>query len=437
MKIRLISHASVVIETADAKIWTDPWLFGKAFNDSWALMPEPDFDPALYDEIDFVWVSHEHPDHFHFPTLKSLPADFKRRVTLLFQKNNSDKMPNAFRALGFDNVQLLPNREIVPITQSTEVYCAQIGNMDSSLGVRSTGETVFNLNDCEANDADCRIIRRDLSDIHTVLNQFSIAGYRGHHDYQPRLTGMASRILDNLLDNHRALGAAVTIPFASFVYFCTEDNRFINEFMNSPRDVHEKLTRNGERAAILYPGDIYDTGSEHSCTAALEKFDRLYADDTARLYDRGPRIELQKIKDAFDARHLQLHERFPSVLLRFLKPMVAQVRDLDTKIRFCLSSGAFEVVPADTPEDLVLDSQPLHFAFQFPWGIQTLLVSGRVIIKKNFSVWNAYKIVTTLNNAEVYLKPRYLFTGGNLAFFLSRFKGGLNQTFYKLKRMSS
>ena len=247
MKIRLVSHASVVIETADAKIWTDPWLFGKAFNESWALLPEPEFDPNLYQEIDLVWVPHEHPDHFHFPTLKTLPADFKRRVTLLFQKNNSDKMPNAFRALGFENIRLLPNREIVAITPDTEVYCTQIGNMDSALGIRTQGEAVFNLNDCEANDADCRIIRRDLGEIHTVLNQFSIAGYRGHHDFATRLTQSAGQILENVLANHLALGAKITIPFASFVYFCMQDNRFINDFTNTPRTYARSSHRTDKR----------------------------------------------------------------------------------------------------------------------------------------------------------------------------------------------
>ena len=124
-------------------------------------------------------------------------------------------------------------------------------------------------------------------------------------------------------------------------------------------------------------------------------------------------------------------------MLRFLKPLVAHIRDLELKLRFCLSSGTFKVVPPSTPEDLVLNSQPLQFALKFPWGIQTLLVSGRVIIKKNFATWNAYKIVTTLNNAEVYLKPKYLLTGDSFTFFASRFKGGFNQSWYKLKRMNS
>ena len=72
----------------DTCIWTDPWLFGKAFNDSWSLLPAQ-FEANLYKRINYLWISHEHPDHFHIATLKSLPT-VKERVTLLFQENNSD-----------------------------------------------------------------------------------------------------------------------------------------------------------------------------------------------------------------------------------------------------------------------------------------------------------------------------------------------------------
>ncbi len=106
MEVQLISHASVLIRS-DVTIWTDPWLFGKAFNDSWSLFPEAVFDASLYDGIDYIFISHEHPDHFHIPTLRSMPDEFKRRVTILYQHNNSDKMPNALNRFGFPNVKLL------------------------------------------------------------------------------------------------------------------------------------------------------------------------------------------------------------------------------------------------------------------------------------------------------------------------------------------
>src|SRR5579871_5750978 len=109
MEIRFVSHASVIVKTCNTAIWTDPWLFGKAFNESWSLFPDAHFLSDWLDFIDFIWISHEHPDHFHIPTLRSLPEEFKKRVTVLYQKNNSNKLPDALRKFGYKNIILLPH----------------------------------------------------------------------------------------------------------------------------------------------------------------------------------------------------------------------------------------------------------------------------------------------------------------------------------------
>ena len=144
MEIRLISHASVVIRT-DVSIWTDPWLFGKAFNDSWSLLPPPAMDESLYKSVNYIFISHEHPDHFHIPTLKSLPEDFKNRVTILFQDNNSDKVFKALIRLGYPNTRAIPHDKLVELRGGTKVYCYQAGSMDSALGVIGNGKTVLNV----------------------------------------------------------------------------------------------------------------------------------------------------------------------------------------------------------------------------------------------------------------------------------------------------
>src|SRR5262245_51068490 len=65
IKIALVCHASAVIETADAVVWSDPWLSGTAFNDSWALLPPPPpgLPEAWIPKVTHLFISHEHPDH--------------------------------------------------------------------------------------------------------------------------------------------------------------------------------------------------------------------------------------------------------------------------------------------------------------------------------------------------------------------------------------
>lgn len=433
MDIRLISHASVII-TSDVSIWTDPWLIGKAFNDSWSLFPPPAMDDSLYGTIDHLFISHEHPDHLHFPTLKTLPADFKERVTVLFQENNSDKVFKALDKLGFRNYITLPHDRIVRLTEKTEVYCYQAGTMDSALGVKTPEATVLNLNDCEVNTKDCRRMLRSLGKIDVVLNQFSIAGYSGFREREDHLPDQARNVLKKMLSNHVDLGAKATIPFASFIYFSSEDNRYINEYGNKPADAYRFFGDNGQRMDVLYPGDVYKIGSEHDSAPALERFDNIYREEPSLPFDVAKTVPLEEISSAFDKLTAELHDRFPKLLLRFLKPVVVEIPDLEKTITFSIKDRTLQESAEGDP-DLVIKSQPLHFGFAFPYGIQTLGVSARYTLNKNFPNWRNHRILFSMNNAEIYLKPKHLFSRKNLGFFRDRLPGAMNQFLYRLKVM--
>lgn len=437
MKVTLISQASLIIETSDVKIWTDPWLFGKAFMESWSLLPAANWKDEYYDEIDYLWISHEHPDHFHLPTLKSMPAKFKERVTLLFQKNNSNKMPEAFKSLGFKNIQLLPHRKIVSITSATKVHCCQIGpTPDSSLAIINNGCTLLNLNDCEANSKDCKLFYKDLGKVDVLLNQFSLAGYRGQFDYATTLKKNAQGILENMIQNHKDLKADVTIPIASFVYFSDEDNKYVNSFINTPMDVKAYFDNHNLNTAILYPGDTFSTEEKFDSTPALEKFKEVYTQLDQLSYRKPEIVSVERLKDAVEKRHKQLKEKYPDWILNKLKPLVIKVPDLGINVKVCLRDGSFEVVN-DSDFDMIISSEALHYAFAFKWGFSTIGVGAKYLIKSKKDVWQWYKIVGTLNNSEMYLKVKYLFSKNNVNFFRSRLEGGINQLAYKWQRMKS
>ncbi len=437
MKIKFISHASVRIEAADCVILTDPWYKGTAFNDSWKLFPAPAWDDSLFDGVDYLWISHEHPDHFSIATLKAIPQSFKERVTVLFQKNNTDKMPVAFQKFGFKNIKLLKNRQTYPITPKTKVYVSQIGQMDSSLAVINDDCTLLNVNDCEANTIDCKNFLKDLGKVDILLNQFSMAGYNGHFDREKYLPGVAKTILKNMADNHRDLNAGLSIPFASNIYFCTEDNKYMNDYSNNPDKVHEYFLNEKLKLVTLFPGDIYDsagTWTPSDNEAALTKYRELYAHGE-KIIDVPPVVEIDKIEGALKKRSSQLKEKFPTWVLKKLLPVKIQIPDLNAIVELSLYTGSFTVLPAGTDYDLVIYSQPLFNCFDTPWGVQTMGVGARFRIKSKMGIWKWYRIITSLNNAEMFLKFKYLLTKGNLNFIRDRMKGGVNQLFYQLRRM--
>ncbi len=432
MKINFVGHACIVAECADTSILMDPWLFGKIFNDSWSLMPEPKFDPAMLDKVDYIWISHEHPDHCHFPTLDSFPAAFKARVTILFQDRDYAKMFAAFRKLGYQRFKRLPHRTIVPLSDkpdATKVYCYHAGLMDSALAVLGQSQVIFNANDARISVGECKGILNDIGHVDVLLNQFSLAAYAGFEPHEKYLPARARQILENVSSVHRALDAKVTIPFASFIYFSSLDNKYVNKFANSARDAANYLRRRGQSAALLYPGDDYEVGVDHDSSEALARFDQMPGVEE-RNYDPIESKTMAEIVAAYDGLAANMRDKYAMLLLRMLRPVTIRIPDLDKTVAFRLASGSLEEVDNATEPDLEINSQPLWFGFKFPFGIQTLGVSARFRLLRNFNNWKFHRILFSLNNGGVYLRPRYLLTPEMLGYIRTRLGGGLRQSIH-------
>jgi UDP-MurNAc hydroxylase len=434
MKIRLVSHASVIIETRDTSIWCDPWLTGRAFNDSWALFPPPVWSDDFLEKIDFLWFSHEHPDHFNIPTLKSLPKQFQERVTVLFQKNNSDKMFDAFRQLGFRHFHALPHRRATEVTPSTSVYCYQQGVMNSCLGVLSQDRNVLNVNDAEINSKDCKLIVRDIGSPDVVLNQFSIAIGPMTADYASDLKYSANRVAEAMLANHRDLQAKVTIPFASFIYFCRTDNRYLNDLANRPSDIARRFREQALDLAIMSPGDVYEVGIPYDSADALRRLDETYRQIDQLPYDTGPTVKLDEIRQCFSSLCEQLHRRYPRFLLSRITPFRVRIPDLQLTAALSIVDGTFEEL-GDPEADAIIPSDVLYFALKYPYGFQTLFISGCYRILHEGKVWFWLRAVGALNNAEINLRPAGLFSRRSIKYFLDRSRGGFNQLLYQLQRL--
>jgi UDP-MurNAc hydroxylase len=420
MRIRLVSHASVIVECTDAVIWTDPWLTSKAFNNSWTLLPEANFDRSLLERIGFIWLSHEHPDHLNLPTLASLPAEFKSRVQILFQQNNPERIFDALRKIGYCNFAALPHRGTVPVSSETAVYCLRVGTIDSCLGIVNQGRRVFNANDARMNNADCKTVLNDLGMVDVVLNQFSLAVHNGYADHATYLPRAARNVLESLSNNQRDLRAPVTIPFASLMYFSTVDNRFMNAYTNKPREVFDFCASRGQQVNVLYPGDEWEVGEQYDSAPALARYDRLYAGWEDLPYDTPPVISLATLREAFQQSVAKMRERYPDLLLRRLKPLRIEIPDLALTAIASLANGSLEEAHLPGAPDLIVRSQPLHYCFSYPWGMQTLTISARFTVGDNLRNWQNHKALFALYNADVYLKPMRLLRRRNRDFVIDK-----------------
>ena len=261
------------------------------------------------------------------------------------------------------------------------------------------------------------------------MSQFSLAAYAGFDPPGHYLPARAKEILRNLSAAHDALKATVTIPFASFIYFSSDDNKYINPFANTVHDVYDHLTRQNQNCVVLYPGDSFQAGSPHDSSQALTRYNALPAPDELP-YDQTPPKSLTEIFDAYRGLVKQLHEHYPKALLSMLGPITIRIPDLDKTIRFRFSTGVIQEITVTYMTDLSINSQPLWFGFKFPFGIQTLGVSARFKLQRHFRTWKLHRVLLSLNNAGVYLKPKYLFTREFIAYLRTRIAGGLTQALH-------
>lgn len=371
MKIRFVSHASFSIESNGTTLLCDPWLFGKAFNQGWALLSAA--APVPWEKVDYVWISHQHPDHLHFPTLKSLTAEQRSHLTMLYQKHASERIPKVLRGLGYSTVEELPLNKWRQLRGGIEVMCGSAGSMDSWIAVRAEGLTVLNLNDCVISQGHLAWIAKHVGDITILLTQFSFANWIGNHADE---LGEAGRKLSDLQYRVKFLQPQITIPFASFIYFCNQENSWMNAFAISPQRIAEL---NLPGVNFMYPGDEWnsDDGRFQS-----EEAVRRYMTDLAQpkvIDPTPPSVPAATIEQAVNRTLRAVRGRFGRALIRKIRPFSIYLHDCN-QVLLVDPAGVCQILAAThdivSAARYIMCSQVAWYAFAYSWGWGALEVSG-------------------------------------------------------------
>lgn len=137
LTIRWLNHAAVYIEANGISFITDPWLFGPAFMTGWWLNEPSTLDSIeLLKEVDYIYISHNHPDHLHPETLRLVSKD-KKIIVGEFETKSTEKY---LRALGFTNIISLGFNDIYDIVPNFQISILKSGDFRDDSGI------YFNLN---------------------------------------------------------------------------------------------------------------------------------------------------------------------------------------------------------------------------------------------------------------------------------------------------
>lgn len=403
MKISFVGHACILLQTGPVQLLMDPWLDGEVFNHSWALHPQPVLSEEDLARVTHLWISHEHPDHLSMPTLQAIPKSIRSRITALFQKYYSEEIKKILVSLGFKEVIELPRARFFPLAPQVEVYCRQVGHLDSSLAVRAEGKLVLNVNDCDLPASTLRSMRRDLGPVDVLLDQFSIAGWPGNADDTPRKEQSRQRMMRKLLQDVETLEPRYVMPFASFIRFCHRENAHMNLQANTVDDVARHV--DASRLVVMYPGDVWDLGAPFTgTTRAMQK----YREDFGRIKDlrltTHDAVTLEKVLATVDKRLHDMRLRYQSLLLRWFPPVTFYLEDLQRALEVDVRRGVREI--ALPPGDCMvrLSSQAMWHTFAYRWGLPTLGVSGRMSLDSRELAFRRLKKLGALYSSKVFTR---------------------------------
>lgn len=386
MKIEWVNHASFVVEQGGVRLISDPWLQGTAFHDGWALLSEPRFGPEDFANITHLWLSHEHPDHFSPATLRSIPAEVRAGISVLFQATRDRKVVRFCQDLGFADVTELQPGEWYELNDSVRVMNRPVPDDDSWLAVESNGVRLLNLNDCVISRPEqARAIREEIGGAPDVLlTQFSYANWVGNRDDPESHRRHARAQLDRVMMQCAELEPRYVVPFASFVWFCHEENAYMNAEANTVHDADRRLREETTaQPVVLYPGDTWTVGQPHDSSGALERYGADYAGIPKRTLIKAEKVELAELTRLADQFREEIVARNGALKLRAmkalgqLKPAHIFITDHDVAAGFALDRGLRRSTRSREYCDIELSSEALAYCFRHLWGGNTLLINGR------------------------------------------------------------
>ena len=362
--LQFLNHSSYIISSPKTKILCDPWFKGTAFSDGWSLLYDNSHDINNL-EFDYIWLSHEHPDHFSIPTLRELSKSCK----FLFQETKDKKVKKYLEDKGHLVIELTnKTRTVVGDLEITSIVC---DGFDSSLLVKYPDDKVLlNINDAMVLD-DIEVDKVDL-----LTFQYSYANWAGNEG-DNRIPEYLQRIIDDKNDKAIAkFRPKAIMPFASFVYFSHEENFYWND-NNWIDHVFSKYYYN--RSTLIFPKPDQSISLNR-----LHDSNYLYHNLTAKTFwkdkhknlvikNKAKSLSLDQIKDSY----LKFNKRINEVnTIQNDLSINIKITDLNKTIKFWLVEPFMKEVKEE--ETISVSSETAGFLFSELFARGTVCVNSRV-----------------------------------------------------------
>ena len=252
MKLRTLGHASFALfqDGENPILLTDPWLVGSAYWRSWWLQHYPSQEDLDWTaKSAFIYVTHEHPDHFHMPTIRRLGHNPFYLFPELPERGYLDHITR----LGY-HAELVEPLRWRPLADGVCILSIPVLTDDSLLLVDTPTALILNLNDAKPLPSVVKAIRRLADRIdkpRVLLCSYSPASLVNSFVDDTGTVALKSprHYVDYISRLSDALGANFYLPFASQVVFSRMDSCWAN----GHRTTYQHLQRYWDSRAHLLP----------------------------------------------------------------------------------------------------------------------------------------------------------------------------------------
>jgi len=380
MDIRFVAHAAIAIEHEGSLLLTDPWFEGKIFNNSWSLVEPPDLSRLDLSRLRHILISHEHPDHLHFPTLRKLRERVSGPLTVYYRAQENKNVREAVEKLGIELVELVPHEECK--LESGLTVTGFPTRQDAAQVIRVGDRMILNQNDCRLIPEEVAALRRMYPRIDLWLFQFSLAGYYANEDDPAGLSRARATHLRLVGEYFEAFRPEIFVPYASFVRFCKESNAYMNKWSLDLGEVVEAFP--GIPTQILRPGDRvlwsdWSARNKENLAAWRTAFAREVKEEPHKKVDG---------EEILQAANKLVREGVERELRPFRPPETHfQIRETGHALAIDFAKGRAAVLSGPDRDKLagVLPGEELLYFLKFPWGADTLNITAC------FRVTNAHR----------------------------------------------
>ncbi|MFD2264659.1 MBL fold metallo-hydrolase [Lacibacterium aquatile] len=336
MQIETLGHAVMLLSRADGTplLATDPWLIGSTYWRSWWVENYPSADDiARIAGSRYLYLTHEHPDHLHPPSLRKIAEVAATRPEVLVPDFLEMKMADYLAAQGW-SVRRLPNREWVELEPGVRAMALPIWNNDSILLIDTPDALIANINDAKPTQREMLAIgdlKRRLGKRCIMLRSYSPAGPSNNYFRAgERLSSGKRGYLRAVQNACRRGGADDFIPFASQVVFRRPDTDWANDFKVRYADLEQAWKE--KRTRLLRPYSRVDLPSGKASAQDPANFNPGVTERTQALVAEQAAANAAAVWTAEDTNRLEVQLRSIRWPLLGLLPRGFQVETTGVKL---------------------------------------------------------------------------------------------------------